>query len=531
MDDMIGTGGIILNDDFAHFISSRHRYGIEVNKKVIEDYIDQYKGTQITEFCININASLSYTPSKIIETAFDKFLQKEADGVPVDFSETDLALAYDIYVNKGLDMHKIMFDRLRHIEIEPWLSVRMNDLHGFRDITDRRTTNFRSHADKNDLCRTTHRPHHDYFDKCFDYMQPEIRNRILSYIEEQLNNYDVDGIELDFMREALCFKIGEEARGREVINNILRHIKVTAGILSKSRGRDIKIMARVPSNPVDAYDMGFDIYTWANENLVDILVPTPRFTTCDSTLPLETWVRTFENHSMQIAGGIELFTHPYPGKVDYSFCNTPEMALGYAVQYLSAGTGKIYLYNYFDDPGLEGNPEVDTMSFTNDDIECDNVRGPSAQAKCYNLDFLSAAGSLVTCMDLPRRHIHTFKDFAPRWINNASKLPLEVHEPDYKKITVKTEYLSIDTGEISLGRQVYLLIGSTDIENIKNLTVWCNSELCSYERTTKIYPHMTSGRVYVYRIPFDVIKKYRQTFEFASHDGTVQIDYAEVRIF
>lgn len=525
------SAGIILNDDFAHFISSRHRNNIEVNKEVIEAYIDQYRGTQVTEFLINLNASLSYSPSKIIETAYDRYLKKDIKGHPVDFSDTDLALAYDIYVTKGLDYHKIMLERLKQIGIGAWISIRMNDLHGFREIFDPRTSDYRNHAVDNNLCRTTHRPHHDYYDKCFNYMIPEVRNRMMAYIDEQLNNYDVDGIELDFLREAYCFKVGEEDLGREVLNKMLRQIKKTIEKLAIERGHSIKILVRVPSNPIHAFDMGFDCYTWAEENLVDILVASPRFTTCDSTIPLRSWVRMFESENMKVVGGIEFFTIPRINEMDYSFGNTPEIATGYAVQYLCAGTEKLYLYNYFDDPGLLGNPEIDTMSFTNVEILCDSDRGASAQAQCYNKDLLSSIGSLETCMNLPRRHILTYNDIAPPWVEKNSALPMIVIKPNYERITVKTEYICIKTGIIPLGKQAYILLGIKNAEEGRDIVVWCNSELCDFDRTTQIYPHMSSSVVYVYKIPECSLKEYQQIFEFASETVDLVIDYAEVRIF
>lgn len=485
----------------------------------------------MTAFCLNLNASLSYSPSKVIETVFDKYLQKEVKGIPVDFSGTFLESAYDIYVNRGLDVHKIMIERLHNIGIEPWISIRMNDLHGFKDITDNRTTEFRNYAVENGLCRTTHRPHHDYYDRCFDYMKPEIMEKMTAYIDEQLTNYDVDGIELDFLREAYCFKLGDEDEGREVINKMIRHIKKTAEALSKTRGHSIKILVRVPSNPVYAYDMGFDFYTWAKESAVDILVVTPRFTTCDSTIPLKSWVRMLENYKMKVVGGMELFTHPRIEKMDFSFCNTPEIATGYAVQYLSAGTEKLYLYNYFDDPGLKGNPEIDTMSFTDKVIECDSDRGTCAQAQCYIKDLLSKIGNLETCINLPRRHILTYNDIAPQWVRKSAVLPFTVNKPDYEKVTIKTEYICIKTGRVPVNNQMYILLGIENAEHGKDLNVWCNNVPCEFFRTTKIYPHMSPSTVYVYKIPSGAAKNYSQIFEFASETNELVIDYAEVRIF
>ena len=72
---------------------------------------------------------MSTSPSKILETWIDKYNAKEENGIPVDYKATRAARVYDLYVRQGLDMYAIWSETCKEIGINPWLSIRMNDVH------------------------------------------------------------------------------------------------------------------------------------------------------------------------------------------------------------------------------------------------------------------------------------------------------------------------------------------------------------------------------------------------------------------
>ena len=106
---------IMFNEDWMHFIWSRHAHKIDVTKKEIKDFIYQYKDSQITDFAMNVNGTVSTAPSKIKEDFCDKFLAKEEHGVKVDYSDTYAQMAYELFVEKKLDFYRIWIDTLKEI--------------------------------------------------------------------------------------------------------------------------------------------------------------------------------------------------------------------------------------------------------------------------------------------------------------------------------------------------------------------------------------------------------------------------------
>lgn len=84
-------------------------------------------------------------------------------------------------------------------------------------------------------------------------------------IEEVLDNYAVDGIDLDFTRFKPWFPAGEEETGRPLMTAFLRKMRE----LTASRGKVLS--ARFAYDPQDSLACGLDVETWLAEGLLDFL--------------------------------------------------------------------------------------------------------------------------------------------------------------------------------------------------------------------------------------------------------------------
>ncbi len=75
---------------------------------------------------------------------------------------------------------------------------------------------------------------------------------------ETLDRYDIDGLELDFMREPYLFSAGKEAEGAPILTAWLREIRKLVDDAAAKRGHPIRLGVRVPSRPEVASAMGLD---------------------------------------------------------------------------------------------------------------------------------------------------------------------------------------------------------------------------------------------------------------------------------
>ncbi len=110
-----------------------------------------------------------------------------------------------------------------------------------------------------------------------DYGRQEIRDLAFQYIQEVCENYDVDGVELDFFRTPLFFRsqamgqdVGQEERG--MMTSMIRRIRKMTERVGIKRGRPILVAVRVPDSVGHCAAIGLDIIPWMEEDLIDILV-------------------------------------------------------------------------------------------------------------------------------------------------------------------------------------------------------------------------------------------------------------------
>ena len=98
----------------------------------------------------------------------------------------------------------------------------------------------------------------------------------MALIVETLDRYDIDGLELDFMREPYLFSANKEAEGAPILTEWIRQVRKKVDAAAAKRGHPISLGVRAPSRPETASKMGIEAVDWAKEGLIDVLVVTPR---------------------------------------------------------------------------------------------------------------------------------------------------------------------------------------------------------------------------------------------------------------
>lgn len=442
---------IIFNEDPNHFVYCRDRAGIDVGQKEITDFIEQYRGTQIGDFMVNLNASTAWAPSKARECAIDKYEQALAEGKTVhgDWNgSVGVRLLHDIYKVKHIPMHQEWFRLLRENGIRPWVSIRTNDIHNNDDETNFLHSGF--FVGKHHLRRGSHHAATDYYDNALDFSQPEVREHLLSYIAETLDEYDMYGLELDWMREIYSLRIGREVEGTEILTAYMGEIKQAVVKAEAKWGHPIKIGIRVPASPVTCLRLGFDVLEWVERGYLDLLVVTPRWATTDNDMPIDLWKRMLRGKNVELAAGLEILVDPYFTEPNKKFLfQSPETARGSAAAYLSMGVDAVYLFNFMDCV----NP---------DDWKKVTVLDPAVYRQT-----LSEIGSLDTIGDKPRRHLVTYCDVTAPGVPQKSVLPLVCgkRETGNPAFVGKTRYrtLRIPTGTLPENARLQLVLGLDDL--------------------------------------------------------------------
>jgi len=118
--------------------------------------------------------------------------------------------------------------------------------------------------------------HPDWLIKCWwpqglwNLAVPEVWEYKLKQLRELAENYDLDGIQLDFSRHTPSLPPGHQWEHRACATEFVRRVRLMLLDVEGKKGRPILLAAKVPENLEGCRSDGFDIETWAQENLVDI---------------------------------------------------------------------------------------------------------------------------------------------------------------------------------------------------------------------------------------------------------------------
>ena len=290
------------------------------------------------------------------------------------------------------------------------------------------------------------------FHYCLDYKAPEVRQLMLDYTREQLLRYDVDGIELDFMRELYCFDYLHEDTD-EIVGIMNDYMRETADIVKEAEakwGHDILLSARLMRDIDECRAWGFDPETWSREGLVDG-VTVAQWWFDDNGMPIADWKAR--------CPGIDVWAcvdrHVYAREC------TPEVVRGFAAQYLTAGADGMYLFNW--------------------------MTSPVSAAPIRNAAHKTCGGGLEKVLSLPRRHIVTWQDMTPEGWEPYAPLPLKLR-------WLRNETLEVETGYIPAGAAVTVFLGfdrALTAEDRIALTV--NGRACAPEGRAEDLSRFTEG--------------------------------------
>ncbi len=374
--------GPIFNQDSTEFFHTHSPD--QISGEAVDAWVDSLAEAGVGTLVSNTCAMRANYASKVWETDWHGYDPDGPDDQPVlrylpqesiPGTRRRLDSAKKL-TDMGINFHERAFARCREHGIGTWVSVRMNDLHDCHlEDSPLLSTFYKSHPE---LRRVPYR-FTGWPDRALNWSHEAVHDHYLKLILEILEFADLDGIELDWMRFGYHFGIGRELEGGKVLDRFIRRVRAECG----KRGK--KLGVRVPSTPETARNLGLDGAAWAGAGLIDLLVPTPFWATCEFDMPIATWRKLTDGTSCELAGGLEV--RYQPTRVGPAGMMTPELAAGAAMAVLAGGADHVYLFNYFASMHL----------------------GQEWTKEQYDTT-LAAMGSIEELDRLPRRHAVTYRD-------------------------------------------------------------------------------------------------------------------------
>jgi hypothetical protein len=178
----------------------------------------------------------------------------------------------------------------------------------------------------------------------WNYAVKEVRDYRLSVVREVAEQYDFDGVHLDFLRHTPHLPPGKQWENREHLTNFLREVRATLQAQADKRGRPLLLAARVPDSVEGCHTDGLDIETWAREGLVDVLILGTRTINVD----VASFRKAMAGAPVKLMPGFDSF-HATDG---YHGDQSLDLLRGVYGNYLHQGADGVGTFN-----GIIGSPE------------------------------------------------------------------------------------------------------------------------------------------------------------------------------
>jgi len=345
--------GPIFNQDSTEFffVNSAARMG----PGLINEYVDTLAAVGVKTFVSCGNGQRTNYPSDVWQWDWEGYDPNGPDTQPMlkvatggvsasmDRQRLDSLAAL---AAMGVDFHQQAFSRCRHHGIATWMSVRMNDVHGCTDHGSPMLSDFYVEQRKQCNVRSPHRLGEMWWSEhALDWEQPGVQEHFSKLVCEQLDRFDLDGLELDWMRFVYHFRPGRELAGGVALTRWLRFVRERCDRAAKRLGHPVALSVRVPVCPEVARRCGLDAVAWAEAGLVDLVVATPFWATTDFDVPVASWKRQLKGTKAKLAVGLEVRYQPIPNGPAQLM--SPDLTLGAAANVLSDGADAVYLFNFY----------------------------------------------------------------------------------------------------------------------------------------------------------------------------------------
>ncbi len=386
------------NLDCNNYLAHVHQESDTNPRDTFNDYVYALARAGFKTAVFNVSSKQTNYESDVWDARWDGFDPEQGVDQPFFKTATDAEKEYWYpRIRQYFDFHKRGFDYpalavelSRSNGISPWLSIRMNDVHhGYKKDHILHSSFYNNHPE------FRRKSDHPYYSHALDYAHNEVRAHFLKLIRELLSRYDMDGLELDFMREPYVFSEGEEEAGALILNKWLEtEVLPLVAAAGEKLGRKVLLGVRVPADPDTATALGLDVKTWIEKGYFDLLVPTPRWQTIEFDMPWNKWniIRQGRDNPAILAG-METNYKPHPRLRVRSASRA--MLFGAAASALAQGADGVYTFNYFP---------VDKRNFLHRTTGC---------------------GSLENLLKSKRTHAVTFDDIQLPGKNISCQLPFE----------------------------------------------------------------------------------------------------------
>ena len=336
-------------------LSAEHIAAVNKNRKIVVNCdalatLFGYKGNDDLEGLTEFMVGILDTPGNQIDNI--GWCWSEGNEAPYPSEVLPTLLDHPIFkrVPEGVDIVRLCNDETRKRGKESFFSLRINGGDHDRTRIEGRVPRLPKKWNNKDWLINwnsdpTGTPEYisPYHKSAFwNFAAQGVRDYKVKALQEIAENYDFDGIEVDFARNSPILQPGFAWQNRDKVTQFMRSLRTVLLDVEQCRGRPLLLSARVPENLVGCHFDGLDVETWARDQVVDILIIGCR--SMDVDLPA----------FRRITAGTHIKLYPSLDFVHYSDSNDPgdtkahrlKLAYGVYSNWWHQQADGVYTFNY-----------------------------------------------------------------------------------------------------------------------------------------------------------------------------------------
>ncbi|NQU09845.1 hypothetical protein HQ590_03570 [bacterium] len=260
-------------------------YGERLTAKHIHRYVDILADSGIDTLTVNAHcAQLAYYPSKTVPTVLDHYQRGDRSffyghvlGWQMTPEQIETFLAENVHMMDsyydlaaaGIDWVAETAKACRRRKISPWVSIRMNDVHGATKCPEASYMNSELYKDPAMRLRRT-----TFNIPGFNYEKPAVRAYVMAAIRDLVENYEYDGLQLEWNRQPLCGEPGVSAGFIKTMTDWHADIRRLAAKRARRTGKPYPVGIKYVGTLDQLRTIGLDVREMAKRDLIDFVAPT-----------------------------------------------------------------------------------------------------------------------------------------------------------------------------------------------------------------------------------------------------------------
>lgn len=174
----------------------------------------------------------------------------------------------------------------------------------------------------------------------YDYGLPAVRAHFLDTLREACRRYDLDGVELDWLRYPTLFRAGE--LDAAALTAFVGEARAILDAAAQRRGHPLRLVSRVPDSPAKARAVGLEVEAWLKAGWLDAVIAGHGGTF--SATELEQWVALAHPHQVPVYGVMDRMN--FRGKA-FARYGTPETLRAAVATLWQKSADGLYFFNFY----------------------------------------------------------------------------------------------------------------------------------------------------------------------------------------